>query len=382
MVSSHDPDEGPKPLISNSKLIVFACCYSNDGTTLKASVEFDPVTKRNIGLTVPVDLNFVKEDDPPDPKMLQELIVTEAVLGSITMLDNKVSVPVPVDYTTKAEKTGENMEEMFTKHVETLQMCKSCTEETKASDLIIEANPICESYCKNCYKNKELCSPCIEDGQISIFPSVRICKRCIAQSRQCIRRAVLVITNDCEGNKQMFLSLKSKIKMERTNTELSLTVPLPDAPHLGKSFKASFSNWVLKLFSERGCLAFLHTLKNKSTRDQMAETKKLIPKNDYVRNKDRQDPIAVLKLSDNKLVDQLFKVGYVVQTIITETAKYTKKNKVGMYTNPIDICIGPYGYLFMITYDNVKMEIKIFKVQLHNPVEKFGFLKSVKGRQM
>ena len=117
MVSSHDPDEGPKPLISNSKLIVFACCYSKDGTTLKASVEFDPVTKRNIGLTVPVDLNFVKEDDPPDPKMLQELIVTEAVLGSITMLDNKVSVPVPVDYTTKAEKTGENMEEMFTMHV-------------------------------------------------------------------------------------------------------------------------------------------------------------------------------------------------------------------------------------------------------------------------
>ena len=46
MVSSHDPDEGPKPLISNSKLIVFACCYSNDGMVLKASVEFDPVTKK------------------------------------------------------------------------------------------------------------------------------------------------------------------------------------------------------------------------------------------------------------------------------------------------------------------------------------------------
>ena len=102
----------------------------------------------------------------------------------------------------------------------------------------------------------------------------------------------------------------------------------------------------------------------------MAEMKKLMPKNDYVRNKDRQDPIAVLKLSDDKLVDQLFKAGYVVQTIITETAKYTKKNKVGMYTNPIDICIGPYGYLFMITYDNVKVESKIFKVQLHNAVEK------------
>ena len=111
MVSSHDPDEGPKPLISNSKLIVFACCYSNDETALKESVEFDPVTKRNIGLTVPVDLNFVKEHDPPDPKILKELIVTEAVVGSVTMLHNKVFLPVSVDYTTKAEKAGQNMKE-------------------------------------------------------------------------------------------------------------------------------------------------------------------------------------------------------------------------------------------------------------------------------
>ena len=138
----------------------------------------------------------------------------------------------------------------------------------------------------------------------------------------------------------------------------------------------------MKLFNERGCLAFHKTLRNKPTRDEMAEMKKLIPKNDYLRNKDRQDPIAVLKLSDDKLVDQLSKVGYVVHTIIPETAKHTEENKVGMYTNPIGICIGPYGYLFMITYDYVKMERKIFKVQLHNPVEKIEFLKSVKGWQI
>ena len=99
-----------------------------------------------------------------------------------------------------------------------------------------------------------------------------------------------------------------------------------------------------------------HSIRNKSTRDEMTRMKKLIPKNDYVRKKDRRDPTAVLKISDDKLVDQLSKVDYVVHTIILETTKYTKKNKVGMYTNPIDICIGPYGYLFMITYDNVKME--------------------------
>ena len=114
----------------------------------------------------------------------------------------------------------------------------------------------------------------------------------------------------------------------------------------------------------------------------MAEMKKLIPKNDYVRKKDRQHPTAVLKLSDDKLVDQLSKFGHAVHTIIPETTKYTKKNKVDMYTNHIDICIGPYGYLFMITYDKVNMESKIFKVQLPSSVEKIEFLKSVKGRQL
>ena len=275
------------------------------------------------------------------------------------------------------------MEEMFTKYVKTLQMCKFCTEETKGSDFIVEANPICESNCKNCYKNKKLWTPYIEVGQINIFLFVRICKRYIAQGQQCIRRTLLVITTDSEeGNKEMFLLMKNKIEIERTDPELLLTVPVPDVPHLGKSFKASFSNWILKLFIERRCLAFLHTLRNRSTRDEMAEMKKLIPKNDYVRNKDRQDPIAVLKLSDDKLVHQLSKVGYIVHTIIPETTKYTKKNKVGMYTNHTGICIGPFGYLFMITYDNVKIESKIFKVQLHNPVEKIEFLKLTKGQQI
>ena len=86
---------------------------------------------------MPAHLNFVKEHDPADPKMLKELIETEAVVGSVTTLGNKVSLPILVDYTPKAEKTGEKMKELFTKRMKTFQICMSCTEETKASDLII-----------------------------------------------------------------------------------------------------------------------------------------------------------------------------------------------------------------------------------------------------
>ena len=52
----------------------------------------------------------MKDNDPRDLKILKELIVMEAVVGSVITLDNKVSLSVSVNYTTKAEKTGENME--------------------------------------------------------------------------------------------------------------------------------------------------------------------------------------------------------------------------------------------------------------------------------
>ena len=37
--------------------------------------------------------------------------------------------------------------------------------------------------------------------------------------------------------------------------------------------------------------------------------RKLLPKNEYVRNKDRQDPISVLKLSQPKLADYIENIG-------------------------------------------------------------------------
>ena len=87
-----------------------------------------------------MNLDFVKEHDPPDPQMLKELIITEAVVGAITSLDEKISLPVSVEYIPKAGKTGQALEKMFTKHVKTLQMCESCTEDSKPNLLTIESN--------------------------------------------------------------------------------------------------------------------------------------------------------------------------------------------------------------------------------------------------
>ena len=57
-----------------------------------------------------MDKNFVKEHDPTDPPILKELIVTEAVTGTISSVDGKISLPVSVEYTMKKGKTVESLE--------------------------------------------------------------------------------------------------------------------------------------------------------------------------------------------------------------------------------------------------------------------------------
>ena len=50
--------------------------------------------------------------------MLKKLIVTEAVVGSKTIVDNKLPLPVSVEYFQKKDK---NLTSMFVKHVKILQ---------------------------------------------------------------------------------------------------------------------------------------------------------------------------------------------------------------------------------------------------------------------
>ena len=89
------------------------------------------------------------------------------------------------------------------------------------------------------------------------------------------------------------------------NPSLKLLVPLPDSVHVGKSLKASFANWYLKLDNERGNLSILGMLRNKASHPVREAMRKFLPQNDHTKNKDRQDPKAVLRLTDSKLTDYI-----------------------------------------------------------------------------
>ena len=101
-----------------------------------------------------------------------------------------------------------------------------------------------------------------KNPNFDVHPVLRSCTKCLSLKQQC---------------KKMFLTIKEKIEAKTIDLNLSLLSPPPDSPHLGKSLKASFSNWLLKLFDERGCLSLLHTLRNKSGEEEMRAMRKLVP---------------------------------------------------------------------------------------------------------
>ena len=84
---------------------------------------------------------------------------------------------------------------------------------------------------------------------------------------------------------------------------------------------------MLRLFDESGCLSFLHTLRNKSGEEEMRAMGKLVPKNNHVKNKDRQDQVAVLKISSTGVTDYLKKIGFIGHMVIPEASQIIIKSE-------------------------------------------------------
>ena len=374
-----------KPLIETPKLLVIPCALANDGTGLKPAIEFDARIKENLGLKFPVDLDYIKKNPKPSPEHLKENIVTEAIVSSLTSLDNFCSLPVAVDYATQSGKTGQTMSSLFEEHIKALQVCQSCQEKSTDRRHIISPDQMnCTSFCDTCYNSKTVCAECKAVGHVSYVPSLRACESCLERNIVCTRRVVMVLCSDCEtGNKNAFEILNEKLEKVTIDPELEFLCILPDCPHVGKSMKAAFSNWWLKCKDERINLGLLRTLRNRCDKATKDRFRNLIPKNDHVKNKDRQDPSSVLTLSSKNLTDALKDIGYVCHTIIPELDKYSADNQRGMYPCPISIDIPSYGWIAFLSFDAKSGTSSLFKARLHSPVDKITSLgKNLKAKEI
>ena len=195
-----------KPLIETPSLLVIPCALANDGTALKPGIEFDARIKENVGLKFPVDLDYIKKNPKSCPGDLKENIITEAIVSSLTSLDNFCSLPVAVDYATRSGKTGQVMSNLFEEHIKTLQLCQACQEKTPDRSHIISSEQMnCISFCNTCYDSKTVCAECQASGHVSYVPSLRACDSCIKRNIVCTRWVLVVLCSDCEtGNKSAF----------------------------------------------------------------------------------------------------------------------------------------------------------------------------------
>ena len=242
----------------------------------------------------------------------------------------------------------------------------------------------CTSFCNVCYDFRSVCAECKMAGHVSYVPSLRACDYCLEQNIVCTRRIVMVLSSDCEtGNKNAFEILNKKLQNGTIDPELELLCILPDCPHVGKSMKAAFSNRWLKCKDERINLDVLRTLRNRSDKVTNDRFRKLIPKNDHVKNKDRQDPSSVLTLTSKNLTEALNDIGYVCHTIIPELDKYSADNQHGMYPSPISIAIPSYGWIAFLSFDAMSSSSTLFKARLHSPVDKVTALgKNFKAKEI
>ena len=96
-----------KPLIKTLNLLVIPCALVNDGTALKPAIEFDAHFKENVGLTFPVDLKYIRRIRNQLPSISKKTILQRQLFLHLHPLDNFCYLPVAVDYTRKAGKTGQ-----------------------------------------------------------------------------------------------------------------------------------------------------------------------------------------------------------------------------------------------------------------------------------
>ena len=100
-------------LVSDDNLVAYPFMLGNDGTALKPAMQFDERNKVNVGLIKKVSLDFVKENAFLSKETLQAQLVCEAMVSSVTSLDNNSSLPIAVNYVAKKGKTGDELKKML-----------------------------------------------------------------------------------------------------------------------------------------------------------------------------------------------------------------------------------------------------------------------------
>ena len=172
---------------------------------------------------------------------------------------------------------------------------------------------------------------------------------------------------------EQIIKLSTEESEDQIKEHIKFLKPIPEAVHLGKCLKSSFSNWFLFLNGERFNLSNLRVLYNDEDDDIRRRMRKEVTLS-AVRNRDRMSVESMLMIAKPSVRDVIRKVPLLVQTIIPETFRLYKGNSKGLIENPTGVCVGDHGSLFIT--DNKKSPL--FLARLHYPVDVTEVSKSLK----
>ena len=204
--------------------------------------------------------------------------------------------------------------------------------------------------------------------KISYSPALRACSSCFTNT-QCIHLAILGLSSDCEEGNKKAMEILERLQQDCfVDPELEFCIYLPDAVHVGKSCKCSFSNWFCLLSGSRMSLSVIHTLRDDSDPVIRSSLRKFLTKED-VQNKDWMAVEPILRLTSSDVLKVLSSLkNRVVHTLIPDKFRPTDSNKVGMYPHPITVYLGPNGKFFFLDCSTLKREARLCMADMHNPV--------------
>ena len=142
-------------------------------------------------------------------------------------------------------------------------------------------------------------------------------------------------------------------KTGKENPNLNIVSVFPDAVHVAKRKRQSFSNWFLWVDDARVNLVQLRELRNNPSPYSTLSEKISFS---AVRNRDRQDVDSILQISDVAVTDALQDNAVVVtHTVVPEKYRIADDHKKGILKSPVGMTMGPLGNVFISDVETGKV---------------------------
>ena len=159
----------------------------------------------------------------------------------------------------------------------------------------------------DCTERKGVCDRCASLGQTFYERCLRACDTCVEAGTQCKKLLVLTWVADSKENNKKAMT----ILMSSQDESLPFLQPLPEAVHVGKCMKSSFTNWFLLYEGQRFNLSNLRVLYNDCSdivRNAVWQAVTL----SAVRNRDRMSVHDLLLIIQDSLVNAVSQVTSIV----------------------------------------------------------------------